>query len=214
VGIVTPTYQLIDVRNEDVLSYDSDGVARLYGTPDAEVRFARLIPGRMVAPHSRPDAEEDALVLSGRLTYLTGGGQEAILDRGGWAVAPPGEVHGYANRTPRPLTLLHFSPKARPPDRPSRARVFQPLGEPKPRLTVFETETSRGEWVALRPGENASLTGVRFSIAYCVDGRIMCLMKRDKLALESGEGVCLVHTSADLVGASGKSTVAVFATRF
>ena len=93
-------------------------------------------------------------------------------------------------------------------------RRTQPLAEPKPRLMVYETDSSRGEIVSLRPGETINVAGVRYLAAYCLSGRIMCLMKNDKLALEASEGVCLVSTPADLVGASGISTVAIFSTTF
>lgn len=213
-GIVSPGHHLVDVRNEALLSFGSDGMARLHETYDAAVAYVRLLPGAESPAHSHAEAEESGLVLSGTLTYAAGVGQELTVPQSGWVVAHPGEWHGYANRGDRLLTMILFRPVAATFMNKSRSRVLPPSGEPRPRRVVYETGTSRGELVALRPGENVSLNSVRYTAVYCLDGRVMCLMKGEKLALESGEGVGLVHTPADLVGASGKSMVALFATLF
>lgn len=218
-GIVAPGYHLVDVRNEDVLAYDASGRARLHGNSDATVSFIRLQPGQEIPPFVRDDAEDAALVLSGALTYPCGLSHQLTVPAGQWVVAIAGDRHGYVNRSDRPVTLLVFSPAgAQPP--PGRSgtrmlsRVFRPIGEPRPRVLVYESDVSRGELVGLRPGERVAQKGVRYAVAYCLDGRIMALMGRDRLALEAGEGVCLVHKESELVGASGKSTVAVFSTMF
>jgi len=218
VGIVTPGYQLVDVRNEHALTYDGLGVAKLHETADAALSFIRLHPGLEIPPYFHEDVEESAVVLSGTLTYPYGAAQVLSVAVGQWVVAVAGDRHGYANRGDRPLTLLLFSPASTPtPGRPGTrmlSRIFRPLGEPRPRLLVYETDVSRGELVALRPGERVSLARIRYSAVYCFDGRIMCLMRGDRLALEAGEGVTLVHTEAEIVGASGQSTAAVFSTLY
>lgn len=213
-GIVAPGHHLVDVRNEAVLSFGPDGMARLHETYDAAVAYVRLLPGTESPAHAHSEAEECGLVLSGTLTYVADVGQELTVPQNGWVVAHPGERHGYANRGDRPLTMILFRPVAATFMRKSRSRVLPPAGEPRPRRVVYETGTSRGEVVGLRPGENISLNAVRYTAVYCLDGRVMCLMKGDKLALESGEGVCLMHRSADLVGASGHSAAAVFSTLY
>lgn len=216
-GIVMPSYQLVDVRNEELLAYNNHGVAKLHSTTDCAFWYARLHPSMEVGAHQHQDIEDNALVLSGTLSYPVGPGQELTINQNKWVVARPGETHGYVNRTPRPLTMLLFTPMALPGgSRTTRSfsRIFQPLAEPKPRLTVYETDSSRGEIICLRPGETVPVAGVRYLAAYCLSGRAMCLMKSDRLALEASEGVCLVSTPADLVGASGVSTVVVFSTLF
>ncbi|MBI2900810.1 MAG: cupin domain-containing protein [Planctomycetes bacterium] len=218
-GLVTPGFHLVDVRNDEALSYNSTGVAKLYGTPDAVLWYARLLPGMEIPAHTHGDVEDDALILSGSLSYPVSPGQEYTVGAGRWLVARPGEFHGYLNRTSRATTMLLFTPVVTPvpPGRSTSriyTRVHQPMGEPRPRLTLYETDTSRGELIGLRPGERVPANGVRFAAAFCLDGRIMCLMKNDKLAIEASEGVCLVHTPCELVGASGMSTVALFSTLF
>lgn len=215
-GLVMPSYQLVDVRNEEQLTYNSHGVAKLHGTSDCAFWYARILPGMDVPAHEHQDIEDNALIISGTLSYPVGPGQELTINQNKWVVARPGEMHGYVNRTPRPLTMLLFTPMAVPGNKTTRSfsRIFQPLAEPKPRLTVYETDSSRGELISLRPGETVAIQGVRYLAAYTLSGRVMCLMKGDKLALEASEGVCLVSTPADLVGASGISTVAIFSTLF
>ncbi len=213
-GIVSPSHHLVDVRNEAVLSFGPDGMAPLHETVDAAVAYVRLLPGTESPAHANAEAEACGLVLSGTLTYVAGMGQDLTVPQNGWVVAHPGEWHGYGNRGDRPLTMILFRPVAATFMRKSRSRVLPPPGEPRPRRVVYETGTSRGEVVALRPGENVSLSAARYAAVYCLDGRVMCLMKGDKLALESGEGVCLMHRAADLVGASGHSAAAVFSTLY
>jgi quercetin dioxygenase-like cupin family protein len=215
-GIVLPSHQLVDVRNEDALTYNSHGVAKLHSTSDCAFWYARLLPGMEVAAHQHNDIEDNALGLGGTLSYPVGPGQELTVNQNKWVVARPGETHGYVNRTPRPLTMLLFTPVAVAGGRTTRSfsSIFQPLAEPKPRLTVYETDSSRGEVVSLRPGETIPVSPVRYLAAYCLSGRIMCLTRSDRLALEASEGVCLVATGADLVGASGISTLAIFSTLF
>lgn len=215
-GIVMPSFQLVDVRNEEHLTYNNSGVAKLHGTAECAFWYARLLPGMEIGAHQHQDIEDDALIISGTLSYPVGPGQELTINQNKWVVARPGEVHGYVNRTPRPLTMLFFTPVAMPVSRTTRtfSRIFQPLADPRPRINVYETDSSRGEMISLRPGETVEVPCVRYLAAYCLSGRVMCLMKNDKLALEASEGVCLISTPATLVGASGISTVATFSTIF
>ena len=213
-GLEAPGFQLFDLRNEDLLQYNALGVAKLHSTSDAAVWFARLQPGMAIDSHTHTDCEDNALVVSGVMTYYVEEGREIGVPRLAWVVARPGDVHGYVNRTDKLITLFLFSPLALPGHAQSQSRVFQPREEPRPRASVYETETSRGERIALRPGEGCPVKSVRYQAVLVLDGRVMCIMKKDKLALESSEGVVLVHTPAELVGASGHSEIVVFSTRF
>ena len=63
--MLTKPYDIVDVRNEDMLSYNSEGVAKLASSEDAAVWLARLLPGQQVAPHVHEDTEDNALVVTG-----------------------------------------------------------------------------------------------------------------------------------------------------
>jgi len=205
-----------DVRNEDLLSYDAQGIAPLHSCAGTTVAFGRIQPGCSgMQGISSEGCEDNAVVLSGILSYPTAPGQEVFVSKGSWVVTRPGEICGYCNRSARPVTLFIFRPRARGPARESGAgpRVFTPAGPPNAvRLPAYQTETSRGEVLSLHPGENAALSLVPFGAALVTGGRVMVLAGREKISLDEGEGIAFTGTAVEFVGVGGLSTVAVFST--
>ncbi len=61
-----------DVRNEDLLSYDAQGIAPLYSCPGATVAFGRIQPGCSgMQGISSEGCEDNAVVLGGKVVgYL------------------------------------------------------------------------------------------------------------------------------------------------
>jgi hypothetical protein len=211
-----------DVRDEDRLAYDEHGVAVVHAGPDAAVAFARIMPGQIgMQGLAGPDCEDNALVLSGTLSYPTSEKNEIFVTRGCWVVARPGEVFGYWNKTPKPVTLFCFRPKGRGGGPPGAGpRVFSSesqatlprLAPPSPRTTAYETPSSRGEKLTLHPGERVECPAILCRAALVTDGRVMALLAKSKISLDSGEGLAVCRESVEFIGVGGLSRVAVFST--
>jgi hypothetical protein len=205
-----------DTRNEELLSFDATGVAPLFSNPEASAAFARIPPeGAGMQGLAAEGCEDNILVLSGMLCYPTSPGKEAFAAKGAWVVAPPGEVHGYWNRSAKPVNLFIFRPRARGQTSGpgSGPRVFAPA-EPQaaPRVTAYETPASRGEVLALHPGENAVFGAALVRAALVTAGRVMALSGREKISLDEGEGLAFTGVPVEFVGVGGLSSVAVFST--
>ncbi len=206
-------YHLYDIRSEDSLSYDEHGFATLFSCPDARVAFARLAPGSNgLDEHAHADLEDNAHVLTGVLTYKMGEGKQALVAKDSWVVARPGEVHGYANTGARPVSLFLFFPRSLKRGTLGNLRVYRPFDVKGARIVIFETAGSRGEVLSLHPGEPARLAPAACSAVMVTDGRVMALMQREKISLDSGEGIAFTRESVDIVGVGGVSHVVVFTT--
>ena len=205
-----------DIRNEDRLTYDAQGIAALFSCPEAGVAFGRVPPGGMgMQGIAGEECEDNAVVLGGMLSYPTTPGREAFAAKGAWVVARPGEVGGYWNQGGRPVTIFVFRPRT-----PGRARgvggsprIFTPGETPAaPRVEAYATESSRGEVLTLHPGEQVACGPALVRAPLVTAGRVMALMGREKIALEAGEGLVLAGTPADIVGVGGLSSVVMFST--
>lgn len=214
-------YQLIDVRNEDLMTYDEQGVAILFKCPDASVAFGRIMPGQMgMQGLAAEGCEDNAVVLSGMLSYPTSTHNEVFVSKGTWVVARPGEVHGYWNKGGKPVTLFIFRPRASGTASPGSQRIFKPhesraLSRPLGnRLTMYETTASRGEILSLHPGEPSTFTPVLCRAMMVTSGRVMSLLGKEKVSLDSGEGLVYMREGAEVVGVGGLSTMVVFSTLY
>lgn len=209
-------YDIFDVRNEDSLSYNSDGIAKLIESDDAAVWFARLLPGKEIGVHTHSDCEDNSLVVTGKLTYLTGMAEPEV-SRGGFSVARPDEVHGYRNVADWPLHLLLFTPSTTDGEGAQgseiRQRVFRPAGSASGLTQIYKTRSSQGFQVALSPGATQKIDYARAMVIFILEGRIMTLVAGDKVSLDPGEGVFIRKSVVEVVGVAGHSTIAVFATR-
>ncbi len=205
-----------DVRNEDLLSYDAQGVAELFSCPAASVAFGRVPPGSVgMQGIAAEGCEDNAVVLSGLLSYPTEPGKELFAARGAWVVARPGEIQGYCNRSAKSVTLFIFRPRVPGGTLEGRTgtRVFVPASpQAVPRVTAYETPASRGEVLALHPGGNAALGPAAVRAALVTAGRVMALSGREKVSLDVGEGLAFVGIPVEFVGVGGLSAVAVFST--
>ncbi len=212
-------HQLYDVRNEETLSYDPHGFALLFTCGEASVLFGRILPGhRGLDARSRGDAEDDAYVLSGMLSYPTAQNNEVFVPKGSWVVARPGEVFGYWNKGGKPVTLFAFRPVTSRRSQSGSQRIYKPNESRavKPggmaRVLAYETPSSRGEMLTLHPGEPSTLEP-RFCVAtFVLAGRIMALFGREKISLDAGEGLAFVRERVEIVGVGGLSSVLVFST--
>jgi hypothetical protein len=205
-----------DTRDESRLPFDATGVAALYSGPDASVAFGRVPPGGAgMQGLADEGCEDNLLVLSGMLCYPTSPGQEVFAARGAWVPAPPGEIHGYWNRSAKPVRLFFFRPRTRGLTRVpgSGPRISVPA-EPQaaPRVTAYETSTSRGEVLALGPGANAAFGPALVRSALVTAGRVMALAGGEKISLDAGEGLVFRGISVEFVGVGGQSSAAVFST--
>lgn len=212
-------HHLYDVRSGDQLSYDGQGVATLFSSPDASVAFGRIMPGQMgMQGLSANECEDNAVVLSGMLSYPTAPNNEVFVSKGSWVVARPGEVHGYWNKGAKPVTLFIFRPKSLGKAAAGSQRIFKPHDSrpmpktPTTKVTMYETPASRGEMLTLHPGETAALAPALCRATLVTAGRIMALMGKDKISLDSGEGIAFVREPVEFVGVGGLSNVVVFST--
>ena len=209
-------YNIIDVRNEDGLHYNSEGVAELQSSNHATVCFARLRPGESVANHTHKDCEDNALVLSGTLSYPTGMA-ELSVSPGSWVVARPGELHGFANKGSMTVTLLLFLPKREAGFSSQattiRARMFRPPPPGKKREEIYKTTASLAQQVTLTPGYQERIEYARAHVVFVMHGRIMAFVSGTKVSLDPGEGVFIRQSVVELVGVAGNSVVAVASTR-
>jgi hypothetical protein len=208
--------QPFDTRDESRLSFDAAGIAPVFSSPDASVAFGRVLPGGSgMQGLSAEGCEDNLLVLTGMLCYPTSPGKEVFAARGAWVPAPPGEIHGYWNRSAKPVHLFLFRPRPRGLTRGpgSSPRVFVPA-EPQsaPRVTAYETSTSRGEVLALGPGVNAAFGPALVRAALVTAGRVMALAGREKISLDAGEGLVFRGVPVEFVGVGGLSGAAVFST--
>lgn len=212
-------HYLYDTRNEEGLSYDPQGFALLYTCGEASVLFGRILPGqRGMEARTRTDAEDDAFVLSGMLSYPTAAGSEVFVSKSSWVVARPGEFFGYANRSGKPVTLFAFRPVTTRKGPPGSQRIYK-ANESRAmnpsaltRLLMYETPASRGEILALHPGEPATLEPRFCTATLVIGGRVMALFGREKISLDTGEGLAFVREKVEIVGVGGLSNVLVFST--
>lgn len=205
-----------DTRDESRLPFDATGVAAIYSGPDASVAFGRVPPGGAgMQGLSAEGCEDNLLVLTGMLCYPTSPGREVFAARGAWVSASPGEIHGYWNRSAKPVSLLFFRPRTRGMTRVpgSGPRVCVPPEPPTaPRVTAYETSTSRGEVLTLGPGAAAAFGPVLVRAALVTSGRVMALAGREKISLDAGEGLVSRGIAVEFVGVGGQSGAAVFST--
>jgi len=212
-------HHLIDVRSEDQLKYDDQGVATLFTSADASVAFGRIMPGQMgMQGLAVLEAEDNAYVMSGMLSYPASAKNEEFAARGAWVVARPGEIHGYLNKGAKPATLFIFRPRAPGKAAPGAKRIFTPADSAvvgrvaMNRSLAYETPASRGEALTLHPGETTSLAPVLCSVLLVTEGRMMALFNREKISLDHGEGLVFVREAVEVVGVGGRSHAVVFST--
>jgi hypothetical protein len=211
-------HQLYDIRNEEALTYDRHGFATLFSCAEAAVDFGRLMPGEPgLDAHAVEDREDDAYVLGGMLSYPASTSNEVFVAKGSWVVARPGETFGYWNRGGKPVTLFRFRPKSARRPAGGGQRIYKPA-EPRPgaanaqRVLAYETSVSRGEMLSLHPGEPSAFQAVFCCATLVTAGRVMALFGREKVSLESGEGIAFVGERGELVGVGGLATVAIVTT--
>ncbi len=212
-------HQLIDIRKEDELKFDDQGVATLFSSADASVAFGRVPPGQMgMQGLSAPGAEDNAFVMSGMLSYPTEGSRDVFVAKGSWVVARPGEVHGYWNKSAKPVTLLMFRARTTAKAGPGQQRIYRPAdsgmlkGVTPVRSVGYETLASRGENITLHPGEPTELVPALCSVLLVTEGRMMALFSRQKISLDYGEGLVFIREAVEVIGVGGLSQAVLFST--
>jgi len=90
----------------------SDQLRLLLRSADSPFQMSAMVvevpPGGAVPPHTHDQEEEGYFVLDGELA-LTIGHETQILAAGDFGHVPPRTVHGYANRSPRPVQFLAWT---------------------------------------------------------------------------------------------------------
>jgi len=210
-------HQLYDVRNEDNLAYDGGGFALLFSCPEASIVFGRILPGQGGMDSRLADGKEDAaVVLGGMLSYPTGPDNDVFVSKGSWIVARPGETFGYWNKSGKPVSIFGFRAVTARRGMPGSQRIFKGADSrsaaPASRAVIYETPTSRGELLSLHPGEPARLPSSRCRASLVTAGRVMALFGREKISLDTGEGIAFVKEPVEVVGVGGLSNVVLFST--
>ena len=77
---------------------------------------------------------------------------------------------------------------------------------------MCETQTARGELLSLHPGEPAAFHASFCCATLVTQGRVMALFGREKISLDTGEGIAFVGERGEMVGVGGLSNVALFTT--
>jgi hypothetical protein len=208
---------LYDVRNEDNLTYDAQGFALLFSCAEASIVFGRILPGAPGMDARVAEGKEDAVhLLGGVLSYPTGSNNDVFVSKGSWVVARPGETYGYWNKSGKPVSLFGFRAVTSRPAAPGSQRIFKPVegraAGSTVRTTIYETAASRGDLLALHPGEPAKLPSALCRASLVTAGRVMALFGREKISLDTGEGIAFVKEPVEIVGVGGLSNVILFST--